>query len=117
MGPHLAGGDRAGLNRPGGHWQGSVPNCSVRQTPPERGRGPATLLGINQRRPFRHFNTSPEVIRLAVMLYVRFPLLLRNVENLLHARGIEVSHEMVRFLWRELGPTFAAEVNKGRHPE
>ena len=40
--------------------------------------------------PFRYFKTSPETIRLAVMLYVRFPLSLRNVEDLLHERGIEV---------------------------
>ena len=37
--------------------------------------------------PFRYFKTSPEVIRLAIMLYVRFPLSLRNVEDLLHERG------------------------------
>jgi len=43
--------------------------------------------------PFRYFKTSPEIIRLAVMLYVRFPLSLRNVEDLLHERGIEISHE------------------------
>ena len=42
--------------------------------------------------PFRYFKTSPEIIRLAVMLYVRFPLSLRNVEDLLHERGIEISH-------------------------
>ena len=36
--------------------------------------------------------TSPELVRLAVMLCVRFPLLLRNVENLLHKRGVEISH-------------------------
>ncbi len=46
--------------------------------------------------PFRYFKTSPEIIRLAVMLYVRFPLSLRNVEDLLHERGIEVSHETIR---------------------
>jgi putative transposase len=33
--------------------------------------------------PFRYFNSSPEVIRLVVMMYVRFPLSLRNVEDLL----------------------------------
>jgi len=33
------------------------------------------------------------------MLYVRFPLSLRNIEDLLHERSIEVSHEAVRF-WR-----------------
>ncbi len=47
--------------------------------------------------PFKYFKTSPEVIRLAVMLYVRFPLSLRDVEDLLHEGGIEVSHETVRF--------------------
>lgn len=47
--------------------------------------------------PFRSFKTSPEIIRLAVMLYIRFPLSLRNVEDLLHQRGIEISHETVRF--------------------
>jgi putative transposase len=52
---------------------------------------------MTTRSPFRHFKTSPEIIRLAVMLYIRFPLSLRNVENLLHERGVEVSHESVRF--------------------
>ena len=42
---------------------------------------------------FRYFKTSPDIIRLAVMLYVRFPLSIRNVEDLLHERGIEISHE------------------------
>jgi putative transposase len=28
--------------------------------------------------PFRYFKTSPEIIRLAVMLYIRFPLSLRT---------------------------------------
>ncbi len=47
--------------------------------------------------PFRDIKTAPEVIRLAVMLYVRFPLSLRNVEDVLAERGIEVSPETVRF--------------------
>jgi putative transposase len=46
--------------------------------------------------PFRYFNSSPEVIRLVVMMYVRFPLSLRNVEDLLFERGIDISHETVR---------------------
>jgi len=41
--------------------------------------------------PFRYFKTSNETIHLAVMLYVRFVLSLRNVEDLLHERGIEVA--------------------------
>jgi putative transposase len=52
-----------------------------------------------KRSPFRYFKTSPAVIRLAVMLYIRFPLSLRNVEDLLHERGIDVSHEAVRYWW------------------
>ena len=57
--------------------------------------------------PFRYFKTSPEVIRLAVMLCVRFLLSLRNVEDLLHERGVDVSHETVRFWWNRFGLMFA----------
>jgi putative transposase len=49
------------------------------------------------RNPFRYFNSSPEVIRLVVMMYIRYPLSLRQVENLLFERGIDISHETVRF--------------------
>jgi len=69
---------------------------------------------MTKRSPFRYFKTSPEIIRLAVMLYVRFPLSLRNVEDLLHERGIEISHETVRFWWNRFGPMFAAEIRKKR---
>lgn len=64
--------------------------------------------------PFRYFKTSPEVIRLAVMLYVRFPFSLWNVEDLLHERGIDICHETVRFWWDRFGPTFAAEIRRNR---
>jgi putative transposase len=64
--------------------------------------------------PFRYFKTSPEIIRLVVMMYVRFPLSLRNVEDLLHERGINVSHETVRFWWNRFGPMFAAEIRRKR---
>ncbi len=47
-------------------------------------------------------------------MYVRYPLSLRNVEDLLHERGIEISHETVRFWWNRFGPLFAAEVRKRR---
>ena len=69
---------------------------------------------MTKRSPFRYFKTSPEIIRLAVMMYVRFPLSLRNVEDLLHERGIEISHETVRFWWNSFGPMFAAEIRKRR---
>jgi len=64
--------------------------------------------------PFRYFNSSPEVIGLVVMMYVRYPLSLRNVEDLLAERGIEISHETVRFWWNRFGPMFAAEIRKRR---
>lgn len=64
--------------------------------------------------PFRYFNSSPEVIRLMVMMYVRFPLSLRNVEDLLFEGGIEVCHETVRLWWNRFGPTFAADMRRQR---
>jgi hypothetical protein len=64
--------------------------------------------------PFRYFNSSPEVIRAAVMLYVRFPLSLRNVEDLLFERGIDVCHETVRLWWNRFGPLFAADIRRRR---
>jgi len=64
--------------------------------------------------PFRYFNSSPEVIRLTVMMYVRYPLSLRNVEDLLHERGIDICHETVRFWWNRFGPLFAGDIRKRR---
>ncbi len=69
---------------------------------------------MSKRDPFKYFKTSPEIIRLAVMMYVRFPLSLRNVEDLLHERGIDVSHETIRFWWHRFGPKFAAEIKRRR---
>ena len=69
---------------------------------------------MTKRSPFRYFKTSPEIIRLAVMLYIRFPLSLRNVEDLLHERGVEISHETVRYWWNRFGPMFAAEIRGKR---
>ena len=66
--------------------------------------------------PFRYFKTSSEVIRLAVMMYVRFPLSLRNVEDLLHERGIDICHETVRYWWNRFGPMFAREIRKKTDP-
>ncbi len=64
--------------------------------------------------PFRYFNSSPEVIRLAVMMYVRYPLSLRQVEDLLFERGIDICHETVRYWWHRFGPMFAGEIRKRR---
>lgn len=69
---------------------------------------------MTKRSPFRYLKTNPEIIRLTVMMYVRFPLSLRNVEDLLHERGIDVSHETVRFWWNRFGPNFAVEIRQKR---
>ena len=64
--------------------------------------------------PFRCFNSSPEVIRLVVMMYVRYPLSLRNVEDLLHEHGIDISHETVRLWWNRFGPLMASDIRRQR---
>jgi putative transposase len=64
--------------------------------------------------PFRYFDSSPEVIRLVVMMYVKYPLSLRNVEDLLFERGIDICHETVRLWWMRFGPMFAAEIRRKR---
>ena len=63
---------------------------------------------------FRYFNSSPEVIRLAVMMGIRYPLSLRQVEDLLFERGIDICYETVRFWWNRFGPMFAAEIRRRR---
>ena len=64
--------------------------------------------------PFRYFETSPAIIQLAVMMYVRFPLSLRNVEDLLHERGIDVCHESVRLWVDRFGLMFAGKIRVRR---
>jgi putative transposase len=64
--------------------------------------------------PFRRFHTTPEEIRLVVLMYVRFPLSLRNVEELLFERGIDICHETVRSWWNRFGPMFAADIRRQR---
>src|SRR5665647_487172 len=65
-------------------------------------------------RPFRYFHSAPELIREVVMLYIRFPLSLRNVEDLLFERGIDICHETVRLWWNRFGPLFASEIRRQR---
>ena len=64
--------------------------------------------------PFRYFNSSPEVIRLVVMMYVRFPLSLRNVEDLLFKRGVDICHDTVRKWRNRFGPVFASDIRRHR---
>ena len=71
--------------------------CVVRRISFETGRAVSYRRGMTKPNPFKGFHSSPEIIRLAVMLYVRFPLSLRNVEDLLHERGVDIGHETVRY--------------------
>ena len=48
------------------------------------------------------------------MMYVKYPLSLRNVEDLLYERGIDICHETVRLWWNRFGPMFAAEIRRKR---
>jgi len=57
------------------------------------------------RNPFRNFNSSLEVIRLTVMMYDRYPLSLRQVQDLLSERGAENSHQPFR-QWEGVMPKF-----------
>jgi putative transposase len=67
-----------------------------------------------KRDPFEHFKTGRDIIRLAFMLNVRFLLSLRNAEDLLHERGIDVSHGAVRHWSQSFRPLFAAEIKQRR---
>jgi len=66
------------------------------------------------RNPFRYFNSSPEVIRLTVMMYIRYPLSLRQFDDLLSESGVDICHETVRFWRNRFGPIFASEIRKRR---
>jgi putative transposase len=63
---------------------------------------------------FRYFNSSPEVVRLVVLMYVRFLLSVRSVEDLLFERGIDIYHETVRLWWNRFGLILAGEVRRQR---
>ena len=64
--------------------------------------------------PIRCVDSSPEVIRLAVMMTIRYPLSLRQIEDILFERGIDISHETVRVWWNCYGPMFAGEIRRRR---
>jgi putative transposase len=53
-----------------------------------------------------------EVIGYAVWLYFRFPLNLRMVEEMLAARGIDVSHESVRHWAEKFGREYSNRIRR-----
>jgi len=64
---------------------------------------------------FRYFKSSPEIIQSTVLLYIRYSLSLRNVEEILTERGINISLETVRFWWNRFGPKIANRLRKRRY--
>ena len=62
--------------------------------------------------PYAGYRFPGEVISHAVWLYFRFPLSLRMVDEILAARGIIVSHEIVRRWARKFGQAFANQVRR-----
>ena len=48
------------------------------------------------------------------MYYIRYPLSFRQVEDILHERGIDICHETVRFWVERFGSKFAEEIRKNR---
>ncbi len=63
---------------------------------------------------FKYFKHNPTIIHLAVLLYIRYPLSLRQVEDILFERGIDVCHETIRLWWNKFGPSMAAQIRKKR---
>lgn len=79
-----------------------------------RVRLPRKPVEMTESCPFRYFKTSPEIILLAVMLYVRFPISLCNFEDLLREPGIKISYETVQCWWNRFDPMFATEIRGKR---
>ena len=63
---------------------------------------------------FAIFNQSPEIIRLIVMMYLRSPLSLRNLQDLLFERGIDTFQETVRLWWNRFCSLCASDIRRQR---
>jgi len=63
---------------------------------------------------FKRHRFPPAVIRYAIWLYFRFTLSVRDVEELLAERGIEVSREAIRCWVIKFGPLIAANLRRAR---
>src|SRR5690606_30654408 len=63
---------------------------------------------------FKRHRFPPEIICHAVWLYFRFTMSLRDVEDLLAERGIDLTYETVRCWANKFGPAIAANIRKRR---
>ena len=69
---------------------------------------------MSKQNPFKYFKTSPDIIRLAVMYYARYPLSYRQVEDILQERGIDICYETVRNWVERFGLLFANNIRRKR---
>ena len=74
----------------------------------------AKRLGLTIAVSSKYFKTGPEIIRLAVILNIRFPPSLWYVEDLSHERGINIGHETVRYWRNRFGQVSAADIQRKR---
>ena len=65
---------------------------------------------------FKRHRFPPDAIRHAVWLYFRFTLSIRDVEELMAQRGIQVSREAVRCWVNKFGPLIASNLRRRRSP-
>ncbi len=63
---------------------------------------------------YKRHRFPSEIIQYAVWLYHRFNLSFRDIEDLLHERGIEVSYEAIRLWCNKFGPEYAKRLKKKR---
>jgi putative transposase len=63
---------------------------------------------------YRGFRYPAEIISHCVWLYHRFPLSLREVEELMAERGVVVSHETIRQWCAKFGQTYANALRRRR---
>src|SRR5262249_30873720 len=63
---------------------------------------------------YKGYRFPPEIISRCVWLYYRFSVSLRDVSELMLARGIEVSHEAIRLWAPRFGTEYARRLRRTR---
>jgi putative transposase len=63
---------------------------------------------------YKGYRFPPEIISRCVWLYSRFGVSLRDVSELMLARGIEVSHEAIRLWALRFGTEYARRLRRTR---
>ena len=64
--------------------------------------------------PFKRHRFPPEIIRHSIWLYARFTLSFRDVEEMLAARGMDVSYETIRRWVLQFGAIVTANLRRSR---